>query len=145
MTKILELIRNFWTARVLVIFGLLAGYVPIGSTFDHIGDPEMLLVEEAFLQHHSYYHFFREGMGDLAASAVILFILFAAPKFRNPAMWWVMLITMFGFYAPFWIGAPFMAELRAPFIGAEIAHLRMAVPAVIGCFLARRQYFNTEV
>ncbi len=75
--------------------------------------------------------------------AVILAIMFLAPKFRSPAMWWIMLVTMFGFYAPFWIGAPFMAELRAPFIGAEIAHLRMAIPAVLGCLLVRRHYFIT--
>ena len=139
MTKLLT---NFWTARVLIIIGLLAGYIPISSTFDHIGDVESLLTEASFLPSHSYYHFFREGVGDLAASAVILLIIFAEPKFRNPAMWWVMLITMFGFYAPFWIGAPFMTELRAPFIGAEIAHLQMAVPALLGCFLAKRHYFS---
>jgi hypothetical protein len=80
-------------------------------------------------------------MGDLAATAAILLIMFAAPRFRNPAMWWVMLIIMIGFYAPFWVGVPFMAELAAPSMSAEIAHLRMAVPALLGCFLARRHFF----
>ncbi len=143
MAKLLEQLTNIWTARVLVMFGLVAGYVPISSTFDHIGDQDSLLTETSFLPSHSYYHFFREGVGDLTASAVILAIMFMAPKFRSPAMWWIMLITMFGFYAPFWIGAPFMVELRAPFIGAEIAHLRMAIPALLGCFLVRRHYFST--
>ena len=85
-----------------------------------------------------------EGVGDLAATAVILAIILAAPKFRNPALWWVMLITMFGIYAPFWIGTPFNSDLSAPHMKAEIAHLKMAVPAVIGCFLARRHYFEAQ-
>ena len=55
-----------------------------------------------------------------------------------------MLIAMFGIFAPFWIGAPFMTELRATNINAEIAHLRMAAPAVIGCFLAKRYYFESQ-
>ena len=133
-----KLLTNLWTARVLVIIGLLAGYIPIGSTFNHIGSAQHLLINSS---PHSWHHFFREGMGDLAATAAILLIMFAAPRFRNPAMWWVMLIIMIGFYAPFWVGVPFMAELAAPSMSAEIAHLRMAVPALLGCFLARRHYF----
>lgn len=134
-----KLLTNLWTARVLVIIGLVAGLFPIAFTFDHIGNAQHLLIDSST---HSWHHFFREGVGDLGASAVILFVMFAAPKFRNPALWWVMLITMFGFYAPFWIGAPFMDELAAPSMTAEIAHLRMAVPALLGCFLAKRHYFN---
>ena len=144
MENLKELLANIWTARVLIIVGLLFGYVPIGQTFSHIGDADFLLVETAFLTTHGYYHFFREAVGDLTGIVVILAILFAAPKFRNPALWWIMLITMFGIFAPFWIGAPFMTELRAPNINAEIAHLRMAVPAVIGCFLAKRYYFDAQ-
>ena len=69
-----------------------------------------------------------------------LVILFDAPRFRSPTMWWIMLILMFGFYGPFWIGVPFMAELAAPNMIAEVAHLLTAVPAVAGCFLARRHF-----
>jgi len=144
MGNLKELLTNIWTARVLVIVGLFFGYVPIGQTFSHIGDPNFMLVDTAFLTSHGYYHFFREAFGDLAGITVILAIMFAAPKFRNPALWWVMLITMFGIFAPFWIGMPFMDELSAPNMNAEIAHLRMAVPAVIGCFLAKRYYFEAK-
>ena len=93
---------------------------------------------------HSWHHFFREGFGDLDAMAAILAILFAAPRFRNPTMWWVMLILMFGFYAPFWIGVPFMAELAAP------QHVCGGRPSVDGCaraarcFLARRHFMAAE-
>ena len=143
MENLKELLINIWTARVLVIIGLLYGHVPIRQTFSHIGDENFMLVETAFLTTHGYYHFFREGVGDLTGIAVILTILFAAPKFRSPMLWCIMLLTMFGIFAPFWIGAPFMTELSAPNMNAEIAHLRMAVPAVIGCFLARRYYFES--
>ena len=137
MTKILF---NLWTARALVVFGVLAGYGPVGSTFRHIGNESFRLASGSA---HSWHHFLREGVGDLGASAAILIIMFAAPQYRNPVMWWVMLTVMIGFYAPFWIGAPFMAELAAPSLSAEIAHLLMAVPALLGCFLARRHFITT--
>lgn len=132
----LNKLTSLWTARGLVILGFLAGYVPVGSTFGHIGD-------EAYMPTHSWHHFFREGFGDLGAMAAILVILFAAPQYRNPTAWWVMLILMIGFYAPFWVGAPFMAELAAPSMTAEFAHLSMAVPSFLGCFLARRHFMAT--
>jgi hypothetical protein len=130
-------LTSLWTARGLVILGFLAGYVPVGSTFGHIGD-------ERYSPTHSWHHFFREGFGDLGAMVAILVILFAAPRFRNPLAWWVMLILMLGFYAPFWVGVPFLAELAAPSMSAEIAHLTMAVPSLLGCFLARRHFPPTQ-
>jgi len=137
----LKLLWNLWTARGLVIIGFLAGYVPVGSTFRHIGNDRFLLTPEANLDvTHSWHHFFREGFGDLGAMVAILAILFVAPQYRNPAMWWVMLILMIGLYAPFWVGVPFMAELAAPSMNAEIAHLSMAVPSLLGCFLAKRHF-----
>ena len=136
----MKLLFNLWTARGLVIVGFLAAYTPVVQTFSHIGNERMRLISSST---HSWHHFFREGFGDLGAMAAILVILFAAPRFRSPTMWWVMLILMFGFYAPFWIGVPFMAELAAPNMAAEIAHLLTAVPAVAGCILARRHFTTT--
>ena len=135
----MKLLCNLWTARGLVIVGFLAAYTPVGATFAHIGDESTRMITSST---HSWHHFFREGFGDLSAMAAILVILFAAPRFRHPTMWWVMLILMFGFYAPFWVGTPFMSELGAPSMAAEIAHLQTAVPAVLGCFLARRHFMS---
>ena len=137
----MKLLWNLWTARVLVIVGFLAGYGSVGATFRHIGNERFLLTPEAPLAvTHSWHHFFREGFGDLGAMAGVLLILFIAPRYRIQPMWWLMLILMIGFYAPFWVGVPFMAELAAPSMGAEITHLTMAVPALAGCFLAKRHY-----
>ncbi len=137
----MKLLWNLWTARGLVIIGFLVGYGPVGATFRHIGNDRFLLTPEATLDvTHSWHHFLREGFGDLGAMVAILIILFVVPRYRNPAMWWVMLVLMIGFYAPFWVGVPFMAELAAPSMNAEIAHLSMAVPSLLGCFLAKRHY-----
>ena len=137
----MKLLWNLWTARGLVIIGFLVGYGPVGATFRHIGNDRFLLTPEATLDvTHSWHHFLREGFGDLGAMVAILIILFVARRYRNPAMWWVMLVLMIGFYAPFWVGVPFMAELAAPSMNAEIAHLSMAVPSLLGCFLAKRHY-----
>jgi hypothetical protein len=136
-----NLLTNLWTARVLVIVGFLAGWNSLSATVGHVGNQAFLLVESAaVVQTHSWHHFFRELGGDFGAMAAILVILFSAPRFRTPVTWWVMLILMIGFYAPFWVGVPFMAELAAPDMDAEINHLSMAIPALIGCLLARRHF-----
>lgn len=138
-----KFLANFWTARVLVIIGFLAGWDSVGATIRHIGNDLFLLTpENPVTQTHSWHHFFREIFGDFGAMAAILLILFAAPRFRTPVTWWVMLVLMIGFYAPFWVGVPFMRELAAPDLDAEINHLSMAIPALLGCFLARRHFFG---
>ena len=144
MAKLLEQLTNIWTARVLVIVGLVFGHVPIGRRSAISGMRIFCWSIRPSLRRMAITTSFVKPFGDLAGIAAILAIIFAAPKFRNPALWWIMLITMFGIFAPFWIGAPFMTELRAPNMNAEIAHLRMAVPAVIGCFLAKRYYFESQ-
>lgn len=134
-------LTHIWTARILVIAGFLLGWNSIGATIGHVGNDAFLLVPDAPLsQTHSWHHFFRELGGDFGAMAAILVILFAAPKYRSPVTWWVMLILMIGFYAPFWAGVPFMAELGAPTRAAEINHLSMAIPTLLGCFLAKRHF-----
>ncbi len=72
--------------------------------------------------------------------AAILLMVFAAPRFRTSVAWWVMLILMVGFYAPFWVGVPFDPAYGAPNMGAEINHLMMAIPPVIGLFLLRPHF-----
>jgi len=135
-----KLIFDLWTARVLVIIGVVLALGPIGATFRHIGNENTLLITSSS---HSWHHFFREGVGDLAALAIILAVMFAAPRYRNPMAWWLMMVAFVGFYAPFWIGTPFMAELAAPSLSAEIQHLQTAIPAALGCFLARRNFLNS--
>ena len=138
----MEWLKGIWPARIFVIAGFLLGWNSIGATITHIGSDAFLLVPAApVAQTHSWHHFFRELGGDFGAMAAILLILFAAPKHRTPVTWWVMLILMIGFYAPFWVGTPFNPALGAPNMGAEINHLSMAIPALIGCFLAK-PYFK---
>jgi hypothetical protein len=137
----MKILMNLWTARVLVCAGFLAGWNSLGATIGHIGNDRFLLVPDAPLaQTHAWHHYFRELGGDFGAMAAIVLILFAAPRFRTPLAWWVMLVLMIGFYAPFWVGVPFMAELGAPNMDAEINHLQMAIPPLIGCFLAKRHF-----
>ena len=134
-------LTNLWTARLLVIAGFALGWNSISATVTHMGNEAFLLVPDSPNgPTHSWHHFFRELGGDFGAMAAILVILFAAPKHRSPVIWWVMLILMLGFYAPFWVGVPFMAELAAPSMAAEINHLMMAVPALLGCLLAWPSY-----
>ncbi|HEX7082176.1 MAG TPA: hypothetical protein VF329_14295 [Gammaproteobacteria bacterium] len=142
----MSILTNLWTARILVIVGFLAGWNSLGATIGHVGNDAFLLVPQAPLaQTHSWHHFLRELGGDFAAMAAILVILFAAPRYRTPVAWWVMLILMLGFYAPFWIATPFNPAFGAPNLGAEINHLSMAIPALLGCFLARRHFAEAGI
>jgi hypothetical protein len=141
----MDWLKSIWPARILVIAGFLLGWNSLSATVTHIGSDAFLLVNAApVAQTHSWHHFFRELGGDFGAMAAVLVILFAAPKYRTPVIWWVMLILMIGFYAPFWIGTPFMAELAAPNFSAEINHMMMAIPALVGCFVAWPHYRGRE-
>ena len=93
---------------------------------------------------HSWHHFFREVFGDVAAMLVVLIFLFVPQSARTPAAWWSMLILLLGFYAPFWVGVPFMRELAAPSMTAEIQHIIMALPPMIAVFLCRSYYFQAK-
>jgi hypothetical protein len=138
----MQYLTSLWTARILIIAGFLLGWNSIGATIGHVGSDLFLLTDDAPLTAtHSWHHFLRELGGDFGAMAAILVMIFAAPKYRTTVAWWVMLILMIGFYAPFWVGTPFNPALGAPNMGAEINHLSMAIPALIGCFLAK-PYFK---
>ena len=137
------MLTNIWVGRVLIIAGFLAGYNSIGATVRHLGNEAYLLVAESPTgQTHSWHHFLRELGGDFGAMIAILVIVFAAPKYRTPVAWWVMLILMVGFYAPFWIGTPFDPAYGAPNMSAEINHLIMAIPPLIGCFAIRSHFHD---
>ena len=132
----MEWIKNIWVGRGLIIAGFLLGYNSIGATVRHLGNDAFLLVADSPNgPTHSWHHFLRELGGDFGAMAAILVIVFAAPRFRTRVAWWVMLILMIGFYAPFWVGTPFDAAYGAPNMSAEINHLMMAIPPLVGCFL----------
>lgn len=139
----MNILTNLWTARVLVIIGFLAGWTSLGATLDHIGNPATLLTDAAAVPTHSWHHFLRELGAQFGIMAAILVVLFVGPSQRTPASWWIMLILMLGFYLPFWIGLPFDPAYGAPSMGAELNHLAMAVPALLGAFLARRHYRGT--
>jgi len=71
---------------------------------------------------------------------VILMLLFGKPQNRTPFTWLLSLLLMLGYYAPFWIGTPFLGQLSAPNIGAEIVHIVMAVLALGGLAIVRSEF-----
>src|SRR5262249_41915829 len=95
-------------ARGLIVLGFILTLGSVWQTFAHIFSPLYLLVPETPTgQTHSWYHFFREGIGDFAKMGAILLLLWGPKTSRTPVTWWVCAVLMFGFYAPFWIGWPF--------------------------------------
>ena len=129
-------------ARALTVFGFAVGLRSVYITWAHIGSDLFLLTPQAPLAvTHSWHHFLREVFGDFGAMIGVLMLLWAPQRLRSPLVWWTMLVLLLAFYAPFWIGTPFMIELAAPNMDAEIQHLIMAVPPLLGVFLVKREYF----
>ncbi|MDG2316153.1 MAG: hypothetical protein P8M36_04470 [Gammaproteobacteria bacterium] len=132
-------------ARILVIFGFIAGLRSVYFTWSHIGSDLFLLTPESPLAlTHSWHHFFRELFGDFGAMIGVLILLWLPSSNRSPKTWWVMLVLLLGFYAPFWVGAPFMIELAAPNIDAEIQHVIMALPPLVAVFLVRKDFYSSS-
>lgn len=141
----MTILTNIWTARILVLIGFLAGWNSLGATFGHLGNEAFLLTADApITPTHSWHHFLRELGAQFGVMAAVIVILFAGPRHRTPVAWWVMLILMIGFYAPFWAGVPFNPGYGAPNMSAEINHLSMAIPALLGALLAKRHYTGAE-
>ena len=130
-------------SRALLVFGFLYGMTSLLATFNHIGDPAYL-AQESFGggQGHTWYHALREAFGDIATITVVLLVFFADARLRQPFTWWICLILLLGYYLPYWIGMPFMAELSAPGLQAEINHVVQALFAMAGLFCARREFFG---
>jgi hypothetical protein len=129
-------------ARVLTMLGFFIGLRSVGFTWAHIGDEMFVLTADSRLAvTHSWHHYFREVFGDVSAMVVVLLILYVPQQLRQPALWWSMLILLVGFYAPFWVGVPFMQELAAPSMSAELQHIAMALPPMVSVFLCRSYYF----
>ncbi|MBS9774378.1 MAG: hypothetical protein KGV59_04390 [Tenacibaculum sp.] len=130
-------------ARVLLLIGLIIGLKSWWQTISHINDTTYVLVPE-FTKgtHHAWYHAFREAIGDLSSMIVLLIVFFGKEKWRTPNTWIISLILMIGYYTPFWVGTPFIPELAAPHLTAEIVHLAMAIPPIIALFLAKKYFFK---
>ena len=128
-------------ARTLVVTGFAIGLTSFSATFSHIGDPNYLLppaYENG--QTHGWYHALREVAGDIAAMGVVLFVFFGRPQNRNPGTWWICLMVLVGYYAPYWVGMPFNPALAAPGLMVEVSHVLQASAAVSGVFVARREF-----
>lgn len=130
-------------ARTLLLIGLFIGLKSWWQTISHIGDETYTLIPEFTKgKYHAWYHAFREAIGDFSIMVALLLMFFGNPKWRTPQTWWIGLALIFGYYAPFWIGTPFVPQLGAPHMTAEMIHLGMAIPPVIGLLLAKKYFFK---
>lgn len=131
-------------SRILLLAGLAIGMISWSMTIGHVADPAYLLVEGGEENPtHAWYHAFREAIGDLAAITIMITIFFGPDRWRTRETWTVSLLLMCGYYAPFWIGTPFVPELAAPHIMAELVHIVMAALPLSALFLARANFTYT--
>jgi hypothetical protein len=118
-------------ARSSLLIGLLIGLVSWKESVGHIGNANFLVPAYPLGPSHAWYHVFREVCGDVAKMAVFLLLFFGSDRWRTPVAWSICLILMLGYYAPFWIGEPFLPALTAPIPIAGVAHVAMAVFAFL--------------
>lgn len=129
--------KSLSAARVSLVLGLLIGLGSWWETVTHIGNPAYVL-PATFPEGstHAWYHAFREVCGDVAHMAIFLAVFFGPSRLRTPDIWWITFILMVGYYAPFWIGEPFLPDLAAPNTVASLVHILMAAFAFLGLVLA---------
>ena len=138
--------KQFTLARILLLAGFFIGCLSLTQTLSHVGDPTFMLVAEfEDAKTHAWYHTFREGLGDIAAMAVILLLFFGRDSVRQPLTWQISVILMAGYYAPFWVGMPFLEGLSAPHMRAELGHILMASFSLCGLFLAKREFYRAKL
>ena len=134
-------LSSMTTVRVLALAGFAYGIQSsLLATFSHIGNSTLG-------PGHTWYHFLREVGLDIGALSALLIILFSAPRYRTPVTWWIELTLMLGYYLPYWIGMPFMAELSPPGgLGsqADWYHIIQAALPLVALFVARRHFFAAD-
>ena len=84
---------------------------------------------------------------DIGVLSALLIILFGSSKARTRATWWMALVLMLGYYAPYWVGAPFMEELYPPGGFGSVAdwnHYIQAGLPLLGLFLGRGHFYQNE-
>lgn len=132
-------------ARGTLVLGLLIGMISFMATIGHIGNPDYLLIPGTDeLQTHAWYHALREATGDVASMGILLLTFFGQKAWRTRTTWIICLIIMVGYFAPFWIGAPFSPALNAPSWAAEIVHVIMAALPFTALFLARQDFLQSN-
>jgi hypothetical protein len=129
-------------ARIFLIVGLGVGLLSWRESVGHIGNPDFRVDAYPLGATHSWYHVFREVCGDAAKMAVFLLLFFGSARWRTPVTWWIGLVLMLGYYAPFWIGEPFLSALSAPNTPAAIVHIVMALFTAPHCL--RRVLFSVQ-
>ncbi|MEM7101123.1 MAG: hypothetical protein AAF541_22875 [Pseudomonadota bacterium] len=148
MANVREYLTKLNLARASLVISIIIGEGSLGSTFDHIGDDKFRLAgfgpDGGFNNTHSWFHFFREGVADVATLILLCLLLFGPQRFRSPETWTIGIILCLGYYAPFWIGAPFNSALIAPNLGATMIHVGMAAFAFLAMLLARKDFYRAR-
>lgn len=137
-------IRRIHVYRALVLLGFAVALLSMQATLSHISNPDYFVSDAVRGETHAWYHFFREAVGDVAAIAVVLMLLFGPSKYRSPLTWWAMAVVLFGYFSPYWIGTPWHG-VSSPNLAAETAHILQTGITFLGLLIAKRDYFPLGV
>lgn len=134
-------------ARVSFVLSVVVGMNSLLSTFKHIGNDKFRLAGfsddgTGLANTHGWYHFLREGVGDVTAIVILALLFFGPKSFRTAQTWTIGMIVCLGYYLPFSIGMPFNSALSAPNLNAELTHIGMAFFAFASLFLARPSFLR---
>ena len=143
-SKIIFRIGRIHVYRALVLVGFAFALLSLQATLSHIANPDYLVADVARGETHAWYHFFREAIGDMAAISGVLILLFGPSKYRSPLTWCTMVVVLFGYFSPYWIGYPWHG-VSSPNVAAEAAHILQTGLTFAGVLMAKRDYFRVGV
>jgi len=123
--------------RILLTFGLMAGFTSVWYTLAFTWTPEFAAVNLPDGPTHSNYHAFRGAMLALAVNLLLVWILFKGTKMHFESWAIIGFLAVF-YYTGWWIAWPIWGY-HAPSIGAELNHLVGTIGGLGGLILLRPQ------
>ena len=127
--------NNITIGRVLLFFGIVAGFISFWFTLQFTWTPEFAAVNLPVGETHSNYHAFR---GALLALAVNLLLVRVAIKGSavSAESWGITAFMAVFYYAGWWLAWPIWGY-HAPDVTAEMNHVFGTVGGLAGLFFVR--------
>ena len=123
--------------RILLFFGIFAGFVSFWYTLQFTWTPEFGAVNLPDGPTHSNYHAFRGAMLALAVNLLLIWIAFKGTAIKVEV--WTMTVFMAAFYySGWWLAWPIWGY-HAPDIGAEMNHVVGTLGGLAGLIVIRPQ------
>lgn len=126
---------RFLVGRLLLILGIIGGFVSFWYTIDNAMSPEFQSVNLPDATTHSNYHAFRGAMLALGVNLLLIWVALKATKLTKEA-WGIVTFMAVFYYLGWWAAWPIWG-LHAPDVAAEMNHVLGTLGGLSGLLLLR--------